>query len=366
MPSPSPPPSAALRALGADDELLGILADLAEPGTVPARVVRVDRIRVAVHDGERVRTTDPEHSLVTDPDTGVENLPAVGDWLLVTDADVPAVRVLAPRRGRLVRRDPGQPRPQILAVGVDVVIVTVPLDRPLVIGRVERELVTAFDADAAPVVALTKADLSSEPQEAVAALAPATRDVPVVVVSTVAGGTEQVAGGAREHHGVAQLRDALRPARTGVLLGPSGSGKSTLANAIVGASIRTTGDVRAGDRKGRHTTATRALLPVPTGGTLIDTPGLRALGLWDAAQGLFRAFAEITAVAEGCRFADCTHTGEPGCAVAVAVAEGGLDHDRLERFRALYAELVEQQVEQEEAERNRRRRADRRAPPSRR
>jgi ribosome biogenesis GTPase len=328
-----------LSALGGDDEELRTLAELAAapdlpPGGRPGRVVRVDRDRVAVTDGWEVFRTDPERSLVDDPDIGSPGLPAIGDWVVLSADDPPGVLALGPRQGRLIRRDPGQPRPQILAVGIDVVILTVPLDRPLSIARVERGLVTALDAGARPVIALTKADLVEDLGPVTSALAPSTRDVPVVAVRAVdvtsatsaTSAASAAAADRADDRGVELIRDLLRPSNTGVLLGPSGAGKSTLVNAIVGAPVRVTATVRPGDHKGRHTTATRALLGVPGGGALIDTPGLRALGLWDA------------------------------------VERGQLDAGRLDRYQTLFDELVVAAEEQTLADRNRRRRADRRAP----
>ena len=348
--------------LGADDQLILALTELAASTDRPdahrlGRVVQVDRDRVAITDGSTTFRTDPQRSLVDDPDTGSASLPAIGDWVVVSDDEPPAVLALGPRRGRLVRRDPGHPRPQILAVGVDIVIVTVPLDRDLNIARVEREIVTAFDAGADPVIALTKVDLVDDLYSVKVALGPATQNVAVVAVQ--AGEATRTAGAGR---GVQELRDLLRPNRTGVLLGTSGAGKSTLVNAIMGQAVRETATVRPGDRKGRHKTATRALVAIPGGGAIIDTPGLRALGLWDAATGLDLAFADVATAAAACRFADCTHAGEPGCGVRDAVKNGRLDADRVMRFRVLFDELVLAAEEQDLAERNRRRRADRRAP----
>ena len=288
-----------------------------------------------------------------DPDIGTRGLPAIGDWVVVSCTDPPAVRALGPRNGRLVRRDPGEPRPQILATGVDIVILTVPLDRPVNIARTERELVTAFDAGAEPVIALTKADTTPDVAQAVERLRPATADVPVFTVHAL---------NPQSDPGVERLRAMVRESGTAVLLGPSGAGKSTLTNALVGAPVRATGDVRDFDHKGRHVTATRALLSLPGGGALIDTPGLRALGLWDAEEGLMRTFAEISETAIDCRFLDCSHDDEPGCAVRAAVGQHRIDSERLARYRALYDELVAAEEERQMAERLRRRRADRRAP----
>lgn len=334
----------------------GVLRTLAELPGRPARVVRVDRDRVAVTDGHKVTRTDPGQSLVDDPDTQLRGLPAVGDWVTLSGpaADgAPGIVALGPRHGRLLRRDPGQPRAQLLAAGVDLVVVTVPLDRPRNLARIERELVTAFAAPAESVIVLTKADLVGEPDAEAARLREALPHVPVLVVTAVD----------PDDRGVHAVTARIRRSGTGVLLGASGSGKSTLTNAIVGTAVRAVGDVRHGDRRGRHTTATRQLVAVPGGGALIDMPGVRALGLWDAEVGMERTFPDVAALAAQCRFGDCTHGDEPACAVQRAIGDGTVDAARVNRYRRLASELVDAAAESEQAARLRRRRSDRRARP---
>lgn len=339
-----------LERLGGSERLLGRLAAL--PG-VPARVVRVDRDRVAVTDGTHVTRTDPERSFIADPDTGSTGLPAVGDWVTLTDAAVgdrpPGITALGPRYGRLLRRDPGEPQPQLLACGVDVVVVTVALDRPRNIARIEREVVTAAAAAQEVVVALTKADMAADPATEATELGAALPNTAVIPLTAVD----------PDDGGVRRLVEMIRRAGTGVLLGASGAGKSTLANAVVRTQVAEVGTVRAGDRRGRHTTAARRLVAVPGGGALIDMPGLRALGLWDAHGGLDRAFPEITGRASACRFADCTHGDEPDCAVRDAVARGAVEEGRLRRYRALVDEMTETAAAWEQTARRRRRRTDR-------
>ena len=236
-------------------------------------------------------------------------------------------------------------------------IVTVPLDRSLNAPRIERELVTAFSSGAEPVIALTKADLADDVTAAVnrvRAIAPGVEVVPVRLITGAAGAAVDT--------GVQRLAEMIRGRGTGVLLGPSGAGKSTLTNAMMGSAVRATGAVRAGDRRGRHVTATRALVALPGGGALIDTPGLRAIGLWDAEHGLDLTFREITQAAARCKFSDCSHSGEPSCAVMAAVESGDIAMDRLERYRVLYDELVDTEEERTVTERKRRQRADRRTP----
>jgi ribosome biogenesis GTPase / thiamine phosphate phosphatase len=290
-------------------------------GLVPARVVRVTRTtcRVVTPTGEVVAVAT--------------TLPAVGDWVGIDDADPPVVTTVAEQWSALTRMDPHGDRLQVLAANVDLVLVTCPADRPS-IERVERETVLAWDAGAQPAVLVTKADLDAA--ELVAAL----RDRLV--------GVDVLQTSAHDRAGVAEVAALLAPDRTAVVLGPSGAGKSTLINALLGEDRLATGAVRDEDARGRHTTTTRDLVAIPSGGVVIDTPGLRSLGLGtDRDVGMANAFADIAALAEGCRFRDCVHESEPGCAVRAAVVAGTLDPDRFASYRKLAEELVyeEQRVD---------------------
>ena len=305
--------STLLIAFGWNDRVIALYNDLAEPLDEPARVVRVERSRsVAVcADGRDHRVTGPSP-------------PAVGDWVVLRD-DV--IRHVLPRWSAVTRGDPGGAGDQVLAANADLVIITAPADR-LSPARVERELAVAWDSGARPLVVLTKADVA--PPGAQAELQARLAGVDVVATSVTTGlGIEAVAA-------------ALRPDLTAVLLGPSGAGKSTLANALLGADVLATGAVREGDHRGRHTTTSRQLAAVPGGGVLIDTPGLRSLALAAGGAGgaLEQTFPEIDDLAATCRFADCSHEVEPGCAVMAAVAEGRLDTARLASFRKLQREAA--------------------------
>lgn len=248
---------------------------------------------------------------------------AVGDWVGARwRGDTLAVEAVASRWSQLTRRDP-QGRLHVLASNIDLVFITAPADR-LSAARVEREIAMAWDSGAQPVVLLTKFDLA-EP-----GLAEQLRErllgVEVIATSTVTGaGTDQVTS-------------LLSAGRTAVLLGPSGAGKSSLANLMLGTQQLAVGDVRAGDRRGRHTTTARQLLAVPSGGILIDTPGLRSLAL-AGEDGIAATFADIEDLAGGCRFTDCRHDREPGCAVVAAVEDGQLDTDRVAHYHKLRREL---------------------------
>lgn len=302
-----------LRPLGWNERVEALLAEIGEPGTVPGRVTRTERTACVVAS----RTGSVTARAAT--------LPAVGDWVSVQidragDASVVGI---AERWSQLARRDPDG-MTQILAANVDLVIVTAPSDR-LSPARVEREIAVAWESGATPVVAATKADLA-EP-----VLLQTLRDrlfgVDVVPTSTVT------------REGIDEIRDLLRPDHTAVLLGPSGAGKSTLVNALLGEEVMATGSVREGDLRGRHTTTTRQLLAVPGGGVLIDTPGLRSLSMAGTGEGVELAFRDVTEAASGCRFRDCGHTGEPGCAVAAAIRAGKLPQERLDSYLKLQRDL---------------------------
>jgi ribosome biogenesis GTPase len=325
----TPEPEAMLRALGADDDILSAfgtaLAD-APPGTVAGRVGRVDRGRfqlLSTVGGVPVATS------------GVSPV-CVGDWCTAsstpdTGADTYTLAHVLPRRTALVRQSSGsRVESQALAANIDTVMVVVPLDRVISRRQIERFLALAWDSGAQPVLVLTKVDLVDNDTVAlaVAEVTAVSGDLSVLLASVVTGtGMEQVAALVDAGHTVA-------------LLGTSGSGKSSLVNALIGADVVQTGEVRHADSKGRHTTAWRELVVVPTGGALIDTPGLRELGMWVDEEGIDATFSDITELAEQCRFNDCAHLTEPGCAVLAAIAAGDLAADRLESYRKLLGEAA--------------------------
>ena len=301
-----------LSALGWDERAARAVAEVMAPGCAAGRVVRVDldSVVVATEAGD-VRARARE-------------LPAVGDWVVahVEDGDAVVVGV-APRWSELARRDPTG-RTQVLAANVDLVLVTAPADR-LSVARVEREVALGWDSGARPVVLLTKSDLA--PAGLAEELRSRLAGLAVLPVSTMTGeGAEVVA-------------EMLRPALTAVLLGPSGAGKSSLANVLLGRGAEPTGEVRPGDHRGRHVTSSRGLYAVPTGGVIIDTPGLRSLSLTIDRGGVAAAFPDIEALAADCRFGDCGHEHEPDCAVLAAERDGKLDGRRLANYRKLRREL---------------------------
>lgn len=284
-------------------------------GTRPARVVRVDR---SAYD---VLTEDGPARLPALPACEV----TVGDWLAVTDDGGWA---LLPRTSLLVRgASSGVSRTQPLAANVDVVLVVASLSVPIPVRRIERLLTLAWESGAAPVVVLTKADLHPDPEAAVRDLEPHAPGAPIVVTSAAEGDVEALAPYAR-------------PGTTLVLLGASGVGKSTVVNALVGATVMDVGDVRGVDGKGRHTTTHRELVVLPSGAVVIDTPGLRGVALAGSEDGLALAFSDVEELAAACRFADCAHVGEPGCAVQASIDAGDLSAARMESWRKLQRELA--------------------------
>ena len=242
--------------------------------------------------------------------------PTVGDWVIV---DGPLITEVLPRHTVFSRRAAGsQTREQVLAANVDVVFV-VATATDVNVRRIERYLTIAWQSGAMPVVVITKADLAG----AVDHLQVAT---PVIVTSSVTG------------EGIEAIAHELEPAKTGVLLGPSGAGKSTLINALVGAELMPTREIhRSGE--GRHMTSHRQLIRLPNGGMIIDTPGLREAQLWEGEDALAGVFEDIELLALQCRFSDCSHDTEPGCAIKAALAAGTLDPGRLQSYRKLRREL---------------------------
>jgi ribosome biogenesis GTPase len=317
-----PIPPGALSAYGWSDRVATLFhSEPAASWGRPGRVTRVERGAVAVIDG-----SGAEQPCAPTPVT------AVGDWVVVDGQRVVAV---IPRWSCLDRKDPATGRAQVLAANVDVVLVTIPGDRPNS-ARAERELVIAWESGARPVVVVTKADLGTSGliEEMTARLA----------------GVDLVATSAETGQGIAEVAALLAPERTGVLLGPSGAGKSRLANALLGQQRQAIGDVRSEDQRGRHTTTSRQLLALPDGGVIIDTPGLRSLELLSADR-LDQAFPDIDALAAGCRFADCAHRIEPGCAVTAAVAAGDLPSQRLASYNKLAREAAAERRRRDPLER---------------
>ena len=306
--------------------------------------VRPGRIAIEFNQIFRVYVEDGEVDAVTagrlkHRASSRAELPAVGDWVAVRQRpeDGAVIVGVMPRRTAFTRRAAGEPTgEQVVAANVDVVFVVMGLDRDYNPRRLERYLLMARESGAAPVILLTKPDLSPD-------LSAHIRDV-----TTLAGDIVVHVVNPKRGEGVEQLHAHLAPGRTAALLGSSGVGKSTIINRLVGVDVQRTREVRASDSRGRHTTTHRELVMLPGGGLIIDTPGMRELQLWDAADAVRETFDDIDALAAGCHFTNCRHRDEPRCAVKAAVAEGTLPAERLDSYVKLQDELATLARQQEE------------------
>jgi ribosome biogenesis GTPase / thiamine phosphate phosphatase len=319
----------ALDPLGYSPRWQALFAQFEGADTYPARVVRADRGSVLIASPGGVCRAKPSTALVTAA-RGPVDMPAVGDWLVVhapQGIDVPLIEAVLARTSAITRGDPGEPSVvQILAANVDTVFLVHPIDAEPNLRRIERELSLVWDSGAVPTIVLTKADASAAPDAAVAAVQAVAIGCDVLLTSAVSG------------LGVGLLPRYVEDRKTAVLLGPSGAGKSTLVNALLGESRQETREVRLSDRRGRHTTVVRELIQLAGGGILIDTPGLRALALTGSDAGIAATFPEIESLARSCRFRDCAHGDEPGCAVRAAVESGELPASRLANYQKLLRE----------------------------
>lgn len=316
----------ALAPYGWDEAWADAFTPYEAEGLLPGRVIRVDRGQCDVVTAGGVLRADTAFVTPHDPMRVV----CTGDWVAVEPGGNPRyLRTCLPRRTAFVRSTSSKrSEGQILAANVDHAVVAMSLAVELDLGRVERFLALAWESGAQPVVVLTKADLVPDP----VTLAHLVQDV-----ETTAPGVPVLTVSALHGDGLDMLV-ALVGSGTSVLLGQSGAGKSTLANALAGEDVMDVQTTRDVDGKGRHTTTTRNLLPLPSGGVLIDTPGLRGVGLFDAESGVGQVFSEIEDLAARCRFQDCAHETEPGCAVRSAVDDGELPARRLESYRKLMRE----------------------------
>jgi ribosome biogenesis GTPase / thiamine phosphate phosphatase len=317
--------------VGWDGELAGQFAPWADAGHRPGRVLAAHRggDLVATATGELLAQATGRLRHLAGP--SVAGLPAVGDWVAVRDDRIHAV---LPRRTAVTRRMPGSATvEQVLAANVDLVIVVVAPGRDANPRRVERLLALAWESGAQPVVVLGRADLcpdwGTDVATELAGLAAVALGVQVLALSCYTG------------QGVDEIAALLAPGRTAVLLGSSGVGKSTLVNRLAGRDLLATGEIR-DDGKGRHTTTTRQLVVLADGGLVIDTPGLRELGLWanGTGAGTAAAFDDVAALAAECRFDDCEHRTEPGCAVLEALEDGRLPAERFASWEKLQRELA--------------------------
>ena len=332
-----------LQHLGWSDELEAAFAPHAERGLAPGRVAVQHRGAYGVYTESGEVTAEAAGRLLHEA-AGGGDLPATGDWVALGTGVIHAV---LPRRTKISRKVAfAGTDEQVIAANVDVVIVLTALTGDLNLRRLERYLTTIWESGAQPAVALTKADLCDDVASALLAVDAVAIGVPVHVVSSVSG------------VGVDEVRAYADGNRTIAFVGSSGVGKSTLLNCLLGEEVQAVQEIAA-DGRGRHTTTRRELVLLPEGGLVLDTPGMRELQLWDAGSGIETAFEDVEALAVECRFSDCRHEREPGCAVLAAVDSGGLQLDRLRSWRKLQRELHALELKQSQRLRIEARRARR-------
>lgn len=257
--------------------------------------------------------------------------PGVGDWVLCqlhSDGTAALIDRVLERKSCFYRREPGMSRAQVVAANVDVIFITMSANQDFNLKRLDRYMSIAWDSGAVPVILLNKADLCQDIDGLVAEVQEHHAGVLILPIS------------AFDAQGVQTVRSHLKPGMTAVLLGSSGVGKSTLTNALLGAEVMTTQGIRSDDEKGRHTTTSRQLFLLPEGGLVMDTPGMRSLGLLDQQQGIESQFEDIVILMEQCRFSDCAHQSEPGCAVKRALQEGEISEERWESYEKLQREVL--------------------------
>ncbi len=310
-----------------------------QQGLRPARVVFEGRsdFRVLSECGEIPATLIGKLLYASD---GRDNLPVIGDWVVVDILDESPKRAIIyailPRVSVLSRKEAGRRiREQPIAANIDTIFIAMGLDGNFNLRRVERYLALALESGAEPVVLLTKADLCMDVAACIAVVERVAPGIPICAVSTLGG------------ESMDQLDAYLAPGRTVVLLGSSGVGKSTIINYLMGDEAQSVNGVRQSDSMGRHTTTNRRIFITPSGTLVVDTPGMRELQLWNASDGLGEAFSDIEEIAASCRFIDCRHESEPGCAVRRAVEDGCIDSNRMENYCKMLRELQYLELRQE-------------------
>jgi len=336
-----------LARLGWDAGWEAELKKLDDPELRPGRVATEHRGAYVLFTEEGEQWAVPTGRLRLEHREGLGDLPAVGDWVayrLPESSDRAVVSAVLPRRTTISRKTPFlETKEQVLATNVDVVFLTTAIPDDLNLRRLERYLATAWESGAQPVIVLTKADLADDVADAVAEVDAIAFGVPVHAVAVTEG------------EGLDEIRAHLEGNPTIVLLGSSGVGKSTIVNALLGREELETQETRK-DGRGRHTTTRRELFLLPGGGIAIDTPGIRELQLWDAGEGLEEAFEDVEEVAARCRFSDCSHEHEPGCAVRAAIEAGELPAERFASYLKLQRELEALEARQNAQLRSERRR----------
>lgn len=330
-----------LEELGWNDDFAAAFAPWAEQGMVPARVMaQKGLVQVSTGDAEHFADMAGRLKHELKGPGGAAGYPAVGDWVALrppTGDGRAVIHAVLPRRSKFSRKIAGhRTEEQVVAANVDTIFLVTGLDGDFNPRRIERYLTAAWDSGARPVVVLNKLDRCDNPDGCLLEAEAVAMGVPVHRVS------------ARTGENTDELRAYLGPGQTVSFLGSSGVGKSTLINRLLGREKQRTGDVRESDDRGKHTTTHRELFQGPDGALLIDTPGLREIQLWEGDQGIESAFPDIEELAEQCRFRDCQHHGEPGCAVEEAARTGELPAERLESYRKLQKEMKQLQIRQDE------------------
>lgn len=318
-----------LNQLGWSDYFQNAFNSLDREDLIPARVIRQNKHQYVIHDGRTTRNATILGRLLYESEDA-SALPAVGDWVCIEpfDEDQAIIHEVLPRFGAFFRKEAGHvTRKQVIAANIDIVFLVSGLDNDFNVRRIERYLVQATSSGATPVILLNKADLREDIDDIVKEVKEVAGDVEVLPIS------------AKEQRGIDAVRTFIHEGLTVAFLGSSGVGKSSIANALMEDVVQRTGAVRDDDSRGRHTTSHRELMPLASGGIIIDTPGLRELQLWGDEDDLQSVFSEINELAAFCKFRDCQHESEPGCAVLQAIEDEELDAARFESFKKLKREL---------------------------
>lgn len=301
-------------------------------GLVPARIIVQQRDAYTILSRKGESTAHISGRFVFSAEEGT--YPVTGDWVAASlreDGRAATIHHLLLRTSVMRRKAAFTNAAQTVAANVDSVLIVMALGGELNLRRLERTLALAFESGARPAVLLTKADTEADVATQMQAISDIAQGIVVLPVSAVSG------------EGMGELRALIQPGTTAVLIGPSGAGKSTLVNALYGSQLMATQEVRAKDGRGRHTTSHRELVLLPGGGCLLDTPGMREMGLWEAEAGVVATFPDIEALAAQCHYSNCTHGAEPGCAVRAALADGSLVAARWESYAKLGKELAQKE-----------------------